>query len=605
MQIVLAWKKNPKTPAIEQVVQNLRCLYAELFETPPTAHTITGSDFGLVYFELPAKGWKTQYREADDNHWVLSIDFPFNARKVCSDIGLQANLRNLLVPTARALENDPVGALSRLSPHFALFWGDQQGDTLNVQVDGLGFCQLFEYVNGDDWAVSNRISAFKALGFEVRPNPSDFAVKFALKGFVNELSGFYNIRQFRPGQRCVLQNGQLQTEEIDVLGDWVQDQGMSPEDSLELARLSVFEELRAVNELWETPVCAGLTGGRDTRALVSTLLAEPFDFRARVRGRSNSYDVKIAKQLAYLAGHPLRVEEDAVFPPDTPEILLRKARLAALWQSGNQLPDLIKMFLAGHEYLDGGFTNLMGQHGEIGRGMYEIFLKLNPPSLPDEENEALLFNLFSGKNLPYLRNIHRERAREEFSVAYRHRSQKYRLYGWRRLNFYVLSQHTRRYNSGGHYAQPGQVITPFLNVDFIRASYNHPVENLRFHPFHEYIVQRNFPRWTAVEYDEVLIARDARRRQEMFEKIKASVAYYTGQLAFGRRAWARPHGGEDFVAWRYWNLVGKGVIEDSLRQGGLWQEVFEPDKVRESWRSVPDELLLLRALEECYAAHGA
>lgn len=600
MQIVLAWKINPDTLPVEQVVNNLQALYAELFEFRPAVQSRVGRDYALVYLEQPANGWKARYHESDEAAWAISLDFPFNVRDVCQDAWRSETEQHMLLPAARALQAEPDKVLSRLSPHFALFWGDQQGDELRVQIDGLGFCQLFEYRLGDNWAVSSRMSAFKALGLDIRPSASEFAVKFALKGFPNELSGFHHVRQFQPGQRCTVARGQVFTEIIDVLGGWVQDQGLRPEESLELGRNSVLNELKAVNDLWETPVWAGLTGGRDTRALVSALLAGGLDFNVRVRGRSNSYDVKIARELANVAGRPLRVEEDAVLPPATPEGLLRKARQAVLWQAGHQLPNLIKMFLSGRERLDAGFTNLMGQHGEIGRGMYELYLKLDPPSLSDAENEERLFGLFSGKKIALLRPEHRARAREEFAIAYNMRADRYGLHGWRRLNFYGLTQQTRRYNSGGHYAQAGQVVTPFLNVDFIRASYTLPVEELRTHPFHEYMVKTNYPAWAAIEYDQTVMARDAQLRKTLLGRIGKAFSYYASQLASGRSAWAMPYEGDDFIPWRYWNAVGAAPIEKGLQAEGLWADVFEPGVVKAEWQTVPDELLLLMALDDCY-----
>lgn len=600
MQLLLAWKADPDSLPVDRVTDNLQKLYASLFQFRPAVQSRAGADYGLVYLEQAPSGWKACQHEADASEWALSLDFPFNVRSVCTDAWRSESEQHMLLPAARALQRDPHGVLGRLSPHFGLCWGDQHGKELRIQIDGLGFCQLFEFRCGDRWAVSNRISAFKALGFDVKPSASDFAVKFALKGFPNEITGFENIRQFQPGQRCVLSGGVVHTEIIDVLGEWVHERGLSADECLELARRSLFDELKCVGELCTTPIWAGLTGGRDTRALVSTLLKGDGDFRLRVRGRSNSYDVRIARELARLAGQALRVEEDAVLPPATQESLEHKARQAVLWQAGHQLPQLVKMFLSGRDRLDAGFTNFMGQHGEIGRGMYELYLGLTPPSLPDHRNETLLFELFSGKMLPLLRPEHRERARTEFSVAYNERPDRYGLHGWRRLNFYALAQHTRRYNSGGHYAQPGQVVTPFLNVDFIRASYNMPVETLTTHPLHEYMVASNFPAWSAVEYDQTVMARDSQRRRTLLGRIEQAIRYYATHIVQGRNAWASPYLDGDYIPWRYWNEVGAATIEDHLQNDGLWSEVFEAGPVRSGWRSLPDELLLLRAIEEVF-----
>lgn len=595
MQLILAWKREKGLPPVEIAASNMIKMFNELFDFVPKLHTYSGLDYELVYLEQAPHGWKASYHERNEHEWALSLDYPFNVRRVCGNPGDEP-----LLAASRDLNVNPHTTLGKLSPHFALFSGDNAGTGLRIQIDGLGFCQLYEFQLGGRWAVSNRISAFRSLGIQPRPDPSQFAVKFALKGFPNELTGFKNIRQFSPGQRVVLSGGEISTDQVDVLSTWVNAQHWSRETSLEIGRQSILEELRSVNDLWETPVWTGLTGGRDTRALVSTLLSTDIDFHLRVRGRESSYDVKIARDLARIAKRPLKVENDAVLPPAAPKELLRKARQAALWQAGHQLPNLIKMFLSGKDRLDGGFTNLMGQHGEIGRGMYEIYLGLTPPSLSDDENERRLFDMFSANKLSVLQPAYRDRAREEFHIGYNLRANQYDLHGWRRLNFYGLTQQTRRYNSGGHYAQPGQVVTPFLNVDFIRASYCLPVEQLRLHPFHEYMVAKNYPAWSGVEYDQELIARDAKRRRTSIGAIAHRTRYYLTQLGAGRNAWTVPQGTDDYTPWRYWNTVGEEPLKSIIRNGGMWEKVFDVDKVSRDPHSVADELLLLSAIEDIY-----
>lgn len=602
MQIVLAWGARSSFPEIDVVEFNLLRLYQELFSLKPRVRKIKGIQFNLLALEIPVSGWLPSHFEKNKKKWAYCVDFPFNARSVCMSSCFGSEGQDLLLPVAYSLEDSAFETLSRLSPHFALFWGDLEGRELNIQMDGLGFCQLYNYSNGDAWAISNKVSAFKGLGLSVQPDPSQFAIKFALRGFPNQLSGFKHIRQLLPGERLKVldQSPVLHESTVDVLNGWTRSTGLLQEESLELGRRALIQELQAVEEFCEKPILAGLTGGRDTRAIVSSLLASSVDFRLRVRGRMNSYDVRVAKELANVAGLPLVIESDDVFPPGDVDGLEQAAKMAVLWQGGHQLPNLLKMFRWADPKVDGGFANLMGQHGEIARGMYEMLLKFEPPSYPDGKNEELIFNMYSASAIGRLRNSFQRQARDEFHIAYNQRADMYGLYGWRRCAFFNLFQHTRRYVSGGHYAQKGQVITPFLSVDFIRASFNHPVEMLRFSPIHKYIVKVNYEPWSYVQYDKELMANENEKRKAVVQGLREKFKYYSGQFLGGRRAWSQPYRGEEYIPWRYWRIVGEPLVKKSLERGGLWEEVFDPDQVFKAWESVADELLLLYALEEVY-----
>ncbi len=67
--------------------------------------------------------------------------------------------------------------------------------------------------------------------------------------------------------------------------------------------------------IWEKPP-VGLTGGWDTRAVVSFLRALGADFSARVGSLPGHPDVLIASELAKIAGFDLAVRHAADLPPD-------------------------------------------------------------------------------------------------------------------------------------------------------------------------------------------------------------------------------------------------------------------------------------------------
>ena len=144
---------------------------------------------------------------------------------------------------------------------------------------------------------------------------------------------------------------------------------LSQEDCLELARCSLLQQIQAALPHWEKP-SVGLTGGWDSRAVVSSLRVLGVDVSLRVKGQPEKFDVVIASELATIAGLALKVKASAELPPENSDDCRRSIALALLWQAGHMVTEKHKTFLTNQGHLDGGNVNIMGQHGEIGRGYF-------------------------------------------------------------------------------------------------------------------------------------------------------------------------------------------------------------------------------------------
>ena len=68
-------------------------------------------------------------------------------------------------------------------------------------------------------------------------------------------------------------------------------------------------------EQWTRPN-VGLSGGWDSRVVVSLLLDLGADMSLRVRGSPERYDVMIANELAQIAGLRLRINNTGGYPPE-------------------------------------------------------------------------------------------------------------------------------------------------------------------------------------------------------------------------------------------------------------------------------------------------
>jgi len=589
------WKNTEKTEhelSIGLVRSRLEKLFSPLVDKPFKFYSHTNDATSLVYLELPVENWCAEYWQKDEQTLALSIDFPFDSKEVLSDSGISVNKKNVLPELCRQFEKDPEPILSELAPHFCLLWASQQGNETYVQNDGLGFCQIFEFNDGDSWVLTNKISALPALGIQPQLHKEDWATRLALGGFLLDSSGFKDIRTLAPATRLRITRNEINRENFDVIGGWLNADRMTEQDCCELAKLSLHKQLVAASKYWKSPPAAGLTGGRDSRAVTSALLAEGIDFSVRIRGQLESYDVMVAMELAKIAGLELSIERETCLPPASSDELKRKILMALLWQAGNMRVSIHKIFLAGSPFLSGGKINIMGQHGEIGRGMYQKFMNLKETGNDKKmDYEDLLYKFFRGER-GLLKPCYEDYIRDVFSTAYR-QGDRYDLQGQDQLDYFGLMQQTSRFNSGGQYAQPGQVISPFLNADFIRASFQYPANKRENDPFHQYIISTNMPKWKGVRYDNELrheLSLEAKEQNKLI-KLVQNYSYMFRQLMM-KDSWAQPYAGDDFINWRYWKTVGKPLIKQCLQDKGEWRDIFINEFTLDNAYESPDELVV-------------
>ena len=265
---------------------------------------------GCVVLHLPVKDWKLPFFEQDPAGWVQAVDYPLNAGSALKSNSISYNQTSPLLALCRGLEQNPEALLSELAPPFSLIWFDRRRGEISVQNDGLGQAQLFEYNDGRIWALSNRIMAFKAVGITLDPIPEEWAARATLGWFPMSMTGFRGIRHVPPATRFRANARGVSHSSYNILNRWLHSPERSEQEWLEIARVSLLNILREAQTHWERP-WAGLTGGWDSRATVSSLLAIGADFRARVKGQPDSPDVTVASELARLAGIDLNVAPDA------------------------------------------------------------------------------------------------------------------------------------------------------------------------------------------------------------------------------------------------------------------------------------------------------
>ncbi len=594
MLIFLLWRPSvdhPERSDPERVAQTLSRLFAPLFESPPEFQTRTTRGGHLAWFEMPVENWNAPSTETNGKCFAVAPDYPVNVRDA---LGVRTVRQGeVLLELATALEHDPAGPLRRLAPPASLIWSDG-AEHITLQTDGLGQAQLFESDHRGVVAVTNRLTALRALDFPIEPEAREWATRFTLGWFPGDSTGFRGVRFVPPGTRIALRREGVTRRSVDVLSDWLHPRPMKPRECLELAADSMCRLLSEAMKSWEEP-SVGLSGGWDSRGVVALLRHLGSEMSLRVRGSPERYDVMIAAELARIAGLKLRIKNFGGFPPETADGCRRAIRLALLFQSGNLPTKKHKTFLRRKPHLRPGVVNVMGQHAGLGKA--DFVVKIRAWELEPSQYESRLLDVLNKDFSRYLREDLREPVRESIREAYR-AADAYRLNGLARLHFFFLHEYTRRWGSSATSAQTGLVVAPYLNPDFIRAAYAYPQAEIRHRPFHRHIHTTYAPDWANVPFEDEATEEGLRR-----------AGIKPVQLSKSRRAfhettrWKRPRSYTKYSNHGYWKELGRPLIEEALKERGFWTELLHPaiaelPWTRDDFRFVSDPLAIAHIVPE-------
>src|SRR5262249_21746745 len=147
------------------------------FAAPPAVTIEANAAAAMVCMVIPPRGWTAPWTEADEHGRAYVTDHPVGLTRALSGAGERAAPGTELAVLGRRLAHDPEPVLAEPAPPFALTWWPAGGEEALLQTDGLGQAQVFTYDDGGLWAATNKISALRALGVRLEPDPVDWAGK--------------------------------------------------------------------------------------------------------------------------------------------------------------------------------------------------------------------------------------------------------------------------------------------------------------------------------------------------------------------------------------------------------------------------------------------
>ncbi len=548
----LLWQPGPTALPPDRVAPRVAALLAEFLDVPLRPAVLRHPACELVWVPLPLAGWRAPVEAVEGAERCLAFEYPLNLPAVAPG----------LCALGRLLAADDGGHLAAVAPPMSLLHLTR--DRAWLLSDGLGAAQLYLHRGPGGWAITNRLALFEALGIPLRPRAEDWALRLSLPYFPEARTGFANVEYLGPGARCRIDADGLRLERVDAVARWIG--GETP--PLGAALDAVDAAARQYLDL-AAPLCAelpcGLSGGVDSRAVVAAVRASGHPFRLRTKGRDDSPDVQVARELARAAGLPLRVKPDGERPPDPedPADLVRTLRRALRWQGGAMIVHKHKTLFARGQRLTAGTVNVMGQYGEVLRARLLRLLGGAPAAAEDAAERVP--DTVAGRLLAKAPRFWRPEvaAWVRAETARLARAVPAGLDGpVARLEAFYLLQDVRRWTTGTLRAQLAVTLTPLLTPASLRAAIHSPPAARLADAFQWELVARHAPEWRTVP---------------VATAVPGASRYFDNRGFWTALGWARLR-----------RATGDGL--------DFCRELCDVGRLEATWLDHPDEAALLLAL---------
>lgn len=567
---------------LNSVAQTFGDLFAQFLPSAVHVHTRSFNDAYLAWFELPVQGWRPPFFQEDGQTAAWAADFPLNGHMVLQNHGIATDSIAFLPPLARAIQAHPKRILEQLVPPMLLLWEDKATGELHLLNDALGHAQLYRYTSHGNFALSNRLFAFKALSAPLTPCADEWAANCSFGWFPLNRTGFKEVRFVDPSTHFKWTGaGTPQQQSLNVLDSWIKPPSASRYKCLEMARMALLNYIIATWPLF-SDASGGLTGGFDSRSIFATYRYLGLKLRPRVKGPANNYDVILSKRLAAMAGMDLTLKPTAELPPVSVESIRASVQAALVWQAGNMDNGQQISFLPAGRRLPIGSVNVMGHDGLIGRGFFARMIGANKldPHLYQQHMVRLLANKIPDFFLPEIK------ARVQMLIQRMcQQGAEHGLSEAKQLDFLYLFERTRRWSSGSQHSQTSQVLAPFLNGQFIRAVYSYKNADFQENVFHRYIINLHAPDWIQVPFERELKKRDKQERRLSRDREPPG-------------SWMLSNNSNYFNRHLFWQQAGAPLLKEGLATGHFWREIFDAAKIKEHTFTAGDELVMLCQLEK-------
>ena len=489
-------KEIENNKKFDNCVEQLLSYYQLFIKNKLYKHVYIKNQSALIYFSsLPIKN-ANQYLSTTDEHAYFSIGTPTGLPDLFNRYNKRYDGKVRLKNLYDLFSEHGTNLISKISAPF-IFGFLNHGDILLAH-DGIGFEQGYIFENEKYWMCSNKcrpILLFSSDKFEI--DSEAWNHYFGCGWFNDDRTPFKELKSLGEGEMWTCSNGRITCKKIDCWENWLSPLNLKSKDLLEYFRISFND---AVKELADTytpgQVWADLSGGRDTRAILSALIHQNIDTHFTTVGKNLSPDVRAVKIIKEKCLTRVDFKNPSLMEKNE---LNEKLSKFILWQDGfGEFKSCRHMTLKPQE------INPVPRFSGLAGGFYKGYgypKKSLSKSIAGQSKKLikLCLGYKNKKNTikaPYI--AHGDKIIDQ--------GKHYGLTGDSLYDYYGFIERGRRWSSACASTNFNTIMLPFLNLNLIRCCFSVPANLKRNHVLHDYVIENNAKELSKIPYADDLIA---------------------------------------------------------------------------------------------------
>ncbi len=492
MYVVLAWFSDHLLSEDDRRARSARFESAVSDLVPETflRHESGGADWGVTVLHRSAQGaYRWPMIASDDSVTAVSLGLPVGIDEPGGPVALA---RRLLA--GGDTHRDVV-------PPFGLIALDRDV-RFAIQQDWIGMCRLFTATAGGITALCSRPSELAAfLHGSVAPDLDGWASYATTGHFGGDMSPISGVRLMQPGERLTGQRrsggGWDLTTELryavdDVVTAGFARQGRPVDESLDLAAAAITTTASSIGELYPGEITLGLSGGKDSRVIASSVIAAGQQPRF-VTNVDTAAEGETAQELMRILRDKRGLRPNhqltTVAAPDdvlTAGLHERVVRLQRLYDFQYPSSYTVRRPARMQFWDHAAPPSFSGVGGELATGYWYP----NVDGVVPEEHAITRLMSSGPKNVAAPEVTAAEYARIS-GLAIRGRDLG--LSGLQLIDYIYLIERVRRWYSSAYVIG---LVTPFLSPGFVAASFALTGEQKRAWLLHTGLIARLVPEWS-------------------------------------------------------------------------------------------------------------
>ncbi len=489
MNIFITWHTRNKIPNIHNLSDDMINYYQIHTKQILSKYVFSDNMTGLVYVSDKSSTEKISFLQKHGSSICFSVGSPSGLNRLFKKNDYQIDYSNHLVMLKDMFFNIGFDLIKEISPPF--IFGFIEDDSIRIVSDGLGAELAFIYQDHNYWLCSNKCwPIIKFLRKEFEINDISWKHYFKIGYFPLRLTPFKGISVLDKGRVWNCLNGNANEQKIDCFKHWLKPLGFSKKELLEFARIKFNESIKELVERYtNSNAIIDLSGGRDTRMILSSILNQDIDCIFKTVGQNDSADRKVSKILQKEYGLNVKYKNHNLNELDE-QTLFTKIKKFIQWQDG--FGEMKNCKYISHEPQGETsqpiFSGLLGGfHRGYGYTKHELRYRLLFRFL-----RALLKRRFTTKQQTILLE---DTLEDEMKPAFQE-GNKYGLIGNSLIDYFNFT------DNDGRAATPyGGYLIPFLNIELIKATFSLCEKDRKAEILHNYVTSHNSKGLNKLPYD--------------------------------------------------------------------------------------------------------